>query len=106
MRRRFIALAVMAGIFAGSPGLAQAPQPTVRVGFSYSSPYWSWYDPATGSNRGIMLDLMTAIGKDAGFQVSFAGAVLDDLPTLLTAKRIDVISTAFTTARDAGGVMD
>lgn len=46
---------------------------------------------------------MNAVAKDAGFQVTYSGATLDGLTTLLQAKSIDVIATVWTStpARDA-----
>jgi polar amino acid transport system substrate-binding protein len=105
-RREFIALAGAASAAAAFPRIALAQQAVVNVGFSYSSPSWSWYDVVSGINNGFMLDLMIAVGKDAGFQVQFHGAILADLPSLLSDRKIDAISTVFTPAFDPQRVAD
>jgi polar amino acid transport system substrate-binding protein len=83
-----------------------AQQPTVRVGVSYSSPSWSWYDVSQSDHKGLFVDLMREIGEDAGFQVTFAGAALNHLATLLTSNQIDAIATIFVETPERIAVAD
>lgn len=106
MRRRdFLALAGAAAAFPRI-ALAQQTQPVLNVGFSYSSPSWSWFDVVSGINNGFMLDLAAALGKDMGVAISFRGAFAGDLPDLLAARKIDFISTVFIPAYDPQGLVD
>src|SRR5258708_37111163 len=101
-------VALRLGVFAAlllTSGVALAQQSTVKAGFNYAGAPWSWYDFNTGTNNGAMIDLMTAVAKDAGFQVEFHGGTNDDLVSLLGSRAVNVVISAWTPspARQAVG---
>jgi polar amino acid transport system substrate-binding protein len=96
-RRSFLSL-VAAGATAGliQPAAAQA---VMKVGSTPTGIPFTFLDPATNTIQGVMVDLITEIGKDAGFGVAVEPLQFSALIGALTSNRIDIISAAmFATA--------
>src|SRR3984957_2057763 len=89
------AVAVLA-IAASAPGSAQQ---VLKVGSAPTGVPFTFLDTKTNSIQGIMVDLITEIGKDAGFQVQIEPMQFSTLVASLTSNKIDIISAAmFATA--------
>ena len=90
IRRLLIALAALAG-------LALAPvhaQPVLKVGSTPTGIPFTFLDTKTNTIQGVMVDLVTAVGKDAGFAVSIEPMQFSTLIAALTSSKIDLISAA------------
>lgn len=89
-----------------SVGAAQAQQVFKVGGFVDSAP-WSFRDAKTNAQQGIMVDLLTAIGKDAGISFNFetTTTTAERIPALLS-NQIDILGTnvQITPDRQAQGV--
>jgi polar amino acid transport system substrate-binding protein len=92
MRLKFIALTALAGA-ALIAGAAHA-QTVVRVGSTPTGVPFTFLDTKTNTIQGFMVDLITEVGKDAGFQVQIEPMQFSTLIPALTSKKIDVISAA------------
>jgi polar amino acid transport system substrate-binding protein len=84
------AVAVLA-IAASAPGSAQQ---VLKVGSTPTGVPFTFLDTKTNSIQGIMVDLITEIGKDAGFQVQIEPMQFSTLIPSLTSNKIDIISAA------------
>jgi polar amino acid transport system substrate-binding protein len=74
-------------------------QPLLKVGSTPTGVPFTFLDTKTNSVQGIMVDLITEIGKDAGFQVQIEPMQFSTLIASLTSNKIDIISAAmFATA--------
>ena len=81
---------------AAAPGSAQ---PVLKVGSTPTGVPFTFLDTKTNSVQGVMVDLITEIGKDAGFQVQIEPMQFSTLIASLTSNKIDIISAAmFATA--------
>jgi polar amino acid transport system substrate-binding protein len=81
---------------AAAPGSAQ---PVLKVGSTPTGVPFTFLDTKTNSIQGVMVDLITEIGKDAGFQVQIEPMQFSTLIASLTSNKIDIISAAmFATA--------
>jgi len=79
-----------------APGSAQ---PVLKVGSTPTGVPFTFLDTKTNSVQGVMVDLITEIGKDAGFQVQIEPMQFSTLIASLTSNKIDIISAAmFATA--------
>ncbi|MXQ10740.1 ABC transporter substrate-binding protein [Microvirga makkahensis] len=76
---------------AGAPAFAQQ---VVKVGSTPTSVPFTFLDTKTNTIQGVMVDIITEIGKDAGFQVQVEPMQFSSLIAALTSKKIDVISAA------------
>ena len=77
--------------------LAVAPasaQQVLKVGSTPSGVPFTFLDTKTNSIQGVMVDLITEIGKDAGFSVQIEPMQFSTLIASLTANKIDIISAA------------
>jgi polar amino acid transport system substrate-binding protein len=94
---RLVQAAVAAlAIAAGAPASAQQ---VLKVGSTPTGVPFTFLDTKTNSIQGIMVDLITEIGKDAGFQVQIEPMQFSALVPSLTSNKIDIISAAmFATA--------
>jgi len=90
MKRLWVAAAAMAVAFA-TPALAQR---TLKVGSTPTGVPFTFLDTKTNSIQGVMVDLITEIGKDAGFQVQVEPMQFSTLIASLTSNKIDLISAA------------
>src|SRR5262245_24584929 len=91
MRRLLI---VAAALVAGALALPAAAQPTLKVGSTPTGIPFTFLDTKTNAIQGIMVDLITEIGKDAGFKVQVEPMQFSALIAALTANKIDIISAA------------
>ena len=81
---------------AAAPGSAQQ---VLKVGSTPTGVPFTFLDTKTNSIQGVMVDLITEIGKDAGFQVQIEPMQFSTLIASLTSSKIDIISAAmFATA--------
>lgn len=81
---------------AAAPGSAQ---PVLKVGSTPTGVPFTFLDTRTNSIQGVMVDLITEVGKDAGFQVQIEPMQFSTLIASLTSNKIDIISAAmFATA--------
>lgn len=97
-RREFLTLAGVGVAAAIGPAGAQAR--VLKVGSTPTGVPFTFLDTATNSIQGVMVDLITEIGKDSGFTVQVEPMQFSALIGALTSNRIDVISAAmFATAQ-------
>src|SRR5215218_6737075 len=83
-------------ILAAAPATAQ---PVLKVGSTPTGIPFTFLDTKTNTIQGVMVDLITEIGKDAGFQVQIEPMQFSALVPSLTSNKIDIISAAmFATA--------
>ncbi len=81
---------------AAAPGSAQQ---VLKVGSTPTGVPFTFLDTKTNSIQGVMVDLITEVGKDAGFQVQIEPMQFSALIPSLTSNKIDIISAAmFATA--------
>src|SRR6202023_3311163 len=79
-----------------APGPAQH---VLKVGSTPPGVPFTFLDTKTNSIQGVMVDLITEVGKDAGFQVQIEPMQFSTLIPSLTSNKIDIISAAmFATA--------
>ena len=77
--------------------LAPRPSPAqqvMRVGSTPTGVPFTFLDTKTNSIQGIMVDLITAIGKDSGFAVEITPLQFSTLIPSLTSRKIDIIAAA------------
>ena len=87
-----IAAATVAALaFAAMPASAQQ---VLKVGSTPTGIPFTFLDTKTNSIQGIMVDLITEVGKDAGFQVEIEPMQFSALIASLTSNKIDIISAA------------
>ena len=91
IRKLFIALAALAGLAHAPPAGAQA---VLKVGSTPTGIPFTFLDTKTNTIQGVMVDLVTAVGKDAGFAVTIEPMQFSTLIAALTAGKIDLISAA------------
>jgi polar amino acid transport system substrate-binding protein len=91
VRRFLVALAAFAGLALAPPAGAQ---PVLKVGSTPTGIPFTFLDTKTNTIQGVMVDLVTAIGKDAGFAVAIEPMQFSTLIAALTAGKIDIISAA------------
>jgi polar amino acid transport system substrate-binding protein len=87
--KRLIAAALLA-----AAALPVAAQPVLKVGSTPTGTPFTFLDTKTNTIQGIMVDLITAVGKDAGFGVQVEAMQFSTLIAALTSNKIDVISAA------------
>src|ERR1700686_3063647 len=95
--KRLIQAAIAAVVLAAAtPGSAQQ---VLKVGSTPTGIPFTFLDTKTNSIQGVMVHLITEIGKDAGFQVEIEPMQFSTLIASLTSNKIDIISAAmFATA--------
>jgi polar amino acid transport system substrate-binding protein len=91
LRRAFVAAVAASILGAAAPALAQQ---TLRVGSTPTGVPFTFLDTQTNTIQGIMVDLITEIGKDAGFEVKVEPMQFSALIGALNSNRIDIISAA------------
>jgi polar amino acid transport system substrate-binding protein len=84
-----LAVAAASGLVRGA-----AAQTTLRVGSTPTGVPFTFLDTKTNTIQGIMVDLITALGKDAGFAVSIEPMQFSTLIPALTSNKIDIIAAA------------
>jgi len=95
--KRLVQAATLAlAVAAATPGSAQQ---VLKVGSTPTGVPFTFLDTKTNSIQGVMVDLITEIGNDAGFQVQIEPMQFSTLIASLTSNKIDIISAAmFATA--------
>jgi polar amino acid transport system substrate-binding protein len=88
------ALAAAALAAAAYSGLCCAQMPTYTVGSTPTGIPFTFLDVKTNTIQGAMVDLITAIGDDAGFKVVIQATPFSALIPSLTSNKIDIISAA------------
>jgi polar amino acid transport system substrate-binding protein len=91
MRSLFPSLCMVMALLAGGPARAE---PTLRVGATPTGLPFTFLDTKTNSIQGVMVDLVSAVGKEAGFAVAVEPLQFSTLIPALTASKIDLISAA------------
>jgi len=92
----FSAATAALALAAAAPGSAQQ---VLKVGSTPTGVPFTFLDTKTNSIQGVMVDLITEVGKDAGFQVQIEPMQFSALIPSLTSNKIDIISAAmFATA--------
>ena len=90
LRRVVLALAGCVAI-----GLSPASaQQTMKVGSTATGIPFTFLDTASNTIQGVMVDIVTAVGKDAGFAVAIEPMSFSTLIASLTSNRIDIIAAA------------
>src|SRR6476646_2981400 len=90
-KRLVQAATVALALAPAAPGSAQQ---VLKVGSTPTGVPFTFLDTKTNSIQGIMVDLITEIGKDAGFQVQIEPMQFSTLIASLTSNKIDIISAA------------
>src|SRR5258708_17513877 len=101
--KRLVQAAIAALALAmAAPGSAQQ---VLKVGSTPTGVPFTFLDTKTNSIQGVMVDLITEIGKDAGFQVEIEPMQFSTLIASLTSNKIDIISAPmFATASRHEGI--
>lgn len=85
----------MAAVILGTAFLSPAQaQSVLKVGSTPTGIPFTFLDTKTNSIQGIMVDLVTEVGKDAGFGVQVEAMQFSTLIAALTSNKIDLISAA------------
>ena len=96
--KRFFAVAAAAVVVTMVGGLATAggalAQQVLKVGSTPTGAPFTFLDTKTNTIQGLMVDLITEIGKDAGFSVQVEPMQFSTLIASLTGNKIDIISAA------------
>src|SRR5437879_7015404 len=91
--------AAMAAVVVAAGAMPASAQQVLKVGSTPTGVPFTFLDTKTNSIQGVMVDLITAIGKDAGFEVQVEPMQFSTLIASLTSNKIDIISAAmFATA--------
>ena len=98
---RFVRLAALAAALAVAP--FAAAQTVYKVGSTPTGVPFTFLDIKTNTIQGAMVDLITAIGDDAGFKVDVQATPFSALIPSLTGSKIDIISAAMLHHRRAQG---
>ena len=97
LTRPLLLLALIWGVLLGfAPPAGASDEPVVRVGTEGTYPPFTYRDPKTNQLTGFDIELMKAVGKEAGWDVQFVEAPFDSLFPALDSKRIDVIANQVT----------
>ena len=90
-RRGFVA---GAAALAAAPTVARAQTPTLRVGSTPTGIPFTFLDTKTNTIQGVMVDLIGALGRDAGFTPVVEALQFSTLIPALTSNKIDIIAAA------------
>ena len=98
MRFQHLVVAATAALVLAAATPASAQQ-VLKVGSTATGIPFTFLDTKTNTIQGLMVDLITESGKDAGFQVQIEPMQFSVLIPSLTSNKIDIISAAmFATA--------
>src|SRR5438270_10845764 len=86
--------AAMAAVVVAAGAMPASAQQVLKVGSTPTGIPFTFLDTKTNSIQGIMVDLITEVGKDAGFQVQIEPMQFSTLIASLTSNKIDIISAA------------
>jgi polar amino acid transport system substrate-binding protein len=87
------AIAVVVAVTLASVTAADA-QSVMKVGSTPTGIPFTFLDTKTNTIQGVMVDLVTEVGKDVGFQVQIEPMQFSTLIAALTSNKIDLISAA------------
>src|SRR5271154_3913475 len=90
--KRFIQVAVAS--VALTAAVSASAQQVLKVGSTPTGAPFTFLDTKTNTIEGLMVDLITAIGKDAGFSVQVEPMQFSTLVASLTSNKTDIISAA------------
>ena len=90
--KRLVQLAAIS--VALTTAVSASAQQVLKVGSTPTGAPFTFLDTKTNSIEGLMVDLITAIGKDAGFSVQVEPMQFSTLVASLTSSKIDIISAA------------
>lgn len=90
----FAAAALFCALWAPAIGPAMAADPVLKIGSTPTGVPFTFLDTKTNTIQGIMVDLITAVGKDAGFVVEIQPLQFSTLIPALTTNKIDLIAAA------------
>jgi polar amino acid transport system substrate-binding protein len=90
--QRLVRLAAAA--VALTAAVSASAQQVLKVGSTPTGAPFTFLDTKTNTIEGLMVDLITAIGKDAGFSVQVEPMQFSTLVASLTSNKIDIISAA------------
>jgi polar amino acid transport system substrate-binding protein len=85
---------VAAAALAASLSAPATAQQVMRVGSTPTGVPFTFLDTQTNTIQGLMVDIITEIGKNAGFQVQVEPMQFSALIGALTSNRIDIIAAA------------
>jgi len=93
MKLKFLAVAATAALSMAAilPSFAQN---VLKVGSTPTGSPFTFLDTKTNTIEGVMVDIIKAVGKEAGFEVQVEPMSFSALLGSLTSKRIDLISAA------------
>ncbi|WP_315806625.1 MULTISPECIES: ABC transporter substrate-binding protein [unclassified Bradyrhizobium] len=93
--RRFTQL-VLGTLLLASPAtsIPAAAEQVLKVGSTPTGIPFTFLDTKTNSIQGVMVDLITEVGKDAGFSVQIEPMQFSALIASLTSNKIDIIAAA------------
>jgi polar amino acid transport system substrate-binding protein len=84
-----LAIGLLTGLATPAPA-----QQTLKVGSTPTGIPFTFLDTQTNTIQGVMVDIITAVGKEAGFGVQVEPMQFSTLIGALTSNRIDVIAAA------------
>jgi polar amino acid transport system substrate-binding protein len=90
--KRFVQLLTAA--IALTAAASASAQQVLKVGSTPTGAPFTFLDTKSNSIQGLMVDLVTEIGKDAGFSVQIEPMQFSTLVASLTSNKIDIISAA------------
>src|SRR6202521_363481 len=90
-KRLVQAAAAALALVAAGPGSAQQ---VFKVGSTPTGIPFTFLDTKTNSIQGVMVDLITEVGNDAGFQVQVEPMQFSTLIPSLASNKIDIIAAA------------
>lgn len=94
---RWLALTLLSALVLVPATSASADErPVVRVGTEGTYPPFSFHDQKSNKLTGYDIDVITAVGKKAGWNLKFVETTFDALFAALDAGRIDVIANQVT----------
>jgi len=91
MKFKTLVVSVFAAL---STATAAQAQTVLKVGSTPTGSPFTFLDTKTNSIEGVMVDIVKAVGKEAGFEVQIEPMAFSALIGSLTSKRIDIVSAA------------
>src|SRR5947207_8487136 len=85
---------VLAAALIGAASVPAQAQQVLKVGSTPTGIPFTFLDTKTNTIQGVMVDLVTEVGRDAGFQVQVEAMQFSTLIAALTSNKIDLISAA------------
>ncbi|QHI97459.1 transporter substrate-binding domain-containing protein [Xylophilus rhododendri] len=89
-----VIVASLIAAFALSVAAPASAQPVLKVASTPTGSPFTFLDTKTNTIDGVMVDIVNAVGKEAGFGVQIEPMQFSALIASLTSKRVDLISAA------------